>query len=129
MDRHSPIASSGPVFAGRSARGKARFESARRVFKILDLVSRHEGIAAKALARELGVSRYYLINILIDEGYLERTSARRGYRLGPAVSVLHERSFVKDLSSTVEPLVEELARRSQRHAYLGLFANGAVEVS
>ena len=113
-------------------RGGAKFGSARRVLKILELVSRREGLTAKSLARELGVSLstcYCLINILIEEGYIERVSSREGYRLGPAISTLHERRSGKDLGSALEPLVEELAQRSGRHAYLGVLSNGTVTVT
>lgn len=115
--------------AGRSG---AKFESIRRVFRILDLVSRRESLTAKLLARELGVSLstcYYLINILIEEGYLEKNPSRKGYRIGAAVSALHERRSGTDLSATAEPVLEELAHRSGRHAYLGVLSDGAVTVS
>ena len=110
----------------------AKFGSVRRVFRILELVSRHEGLTAKSLARELGVSLstcYYLIRILIEEGYLERVSPREGYRLGAALSALHERRCGKDLGSTVEPVLEELAQRTGRHAYLGVVSDGMTAVS
>lgn len=118
------------VIAG-AEKGGARFGSVRRVFRILDLVSRQEGLTAKLLARELGVSLstcYCLINILIEEGYLERVSSREGYRLGAAISTLHERRSGKDLTYVLEPLVEELAQRAGRHAYLGVLSDGAVTV-
>lgn len=112
-------------------RGGAKFGSVRRAFRILELVSRQEGLTAKLLASELGVSLstcYYLINILIEEGYLERVSSREGYKLGPAISTLHERRSEKDLSSILEPVVEDLAQRAGRHAYLGVLSDGAVTV-
>lgn len=112
-------------------KGGEKFGSVRRAFRILDLVSRQEGLTAKLLARELGVSLstcYYLINILTGEGYLERVSSRKGYRLGAAISTLHERRSGKDLSTILEPLIEELARRSGRHAYLGVLSDGVVTV-
>lgn len=112
--------------------GGAKFESVRRVFKILDLVSQREGLTAKLLARELGVSLstcYYLINILIEEGYLEKNPTHKGYRIGVAVSTLHERSARADLGTTAEPVLEELAQRTGRHAYLGVLSDGAVTVS
>lgn len=110
----------------------ARFKSARRVFRILELVGDREGITAKLLARELGVSLstcYHLINILIEEGYVEKMPQRRGYRLGPTISLLHRKSYRNDLSSRVEPVIGELAQRSMRHAYLGVLEGGAVTVA
>lgn len=132
MDRRNSGIPDGPGLAARARQGGARFESARRVFRILDLVSRQEGVTAKVVSRELGIglsTSYYLINILIEEGYLEKGSPRRGYRLGPSVSLLHERSSADDLDSRVEPVIDDLALRSQRHAYLGLFSDGEVAVS
>jgi glycerol dehydrogenase len=71
LDRQGGATPEGP------GRGRARFESARRVFRIIDFVSRHEGVTAKAISRELGIGLstcYYLINILLEEGYLTRYS-------------------------------------------------------
>lgn len=110
----------------------AKFGSIRRVFRILELVSRREGLTAKLLARELGVSLstcYYLINILIEEGYLEKNPTHKGCRIGVAVSTLHERSARADLGATAEPVLEELAQRTGRHAYLRVLSDGAVTVS
>ena len=112
-------------------KGGGRFGSVRKVFRILELVSRQEGLTAKLLARDLGVSLstcYCLINILIEEDYLERVSSREGYRLGAAISTLHERRSGNDISSALDPLVEELAQRAGRHAYLGVLSDGAVTV-
>jgi DNA-binding IclR family transcriptional regulator len=118
--------------AEEAGREGAKFQSVRRAFRVLDLVSRRQGLTAKLLARELGVSLstcYYLINILIEEGCLEKDPVRRGYRIGAAVGALHERSCGERFSSTVEPVLEDLARRSGRHAYLGVMLDGAVTVS
>lgn len=130
--RSLPASGRGLRFAEGASREGAKFQSVRRAFKILDLVSRRQGLTAKLLARELGVSLstcYYLINILIEEGYLEKDPARRGYRMGAAVGALHERRTGERFSSLVEPVLEDLARRSGRHAYLGIMLDGAVTVS
>jgi len=119
------------AFADRH-RGSSKFNTARRAFTILDLVSRREGLTAKALARELGVSLstcYCLINILSEEGYVEKMGPRKGYRLGPTVPLLHARAHSMDVDARVEPVVGELAARSSRHAYFGLLSNGDVTVS
>lgn len=110
----------------------ARFKSTRRVFRILELVGDQEGLTAKLLAREIGVSLstcYHLINILLEEGYIEKIPCRRGYRLGPTFSLLYQKSSRNDLNSRVEPVIDELAQRSMRHAYLGVLEGGAVTVA
>lgn len=94
---------------------------------MLDLISRREGATAKSLARELGVSLstcYCLINILVEEGFVEKVAHRKGYRLGPAVGALYRRSRAAEVDAAVEPVVAELAARSGRHAYLGLLDGG-----
>lgn len=119
------------VFADRH-RGSSKFNTARRAFTILDLVSRHEGLTAKTLARELGVSLstcYCLINILVEEGFVEKIAHRKGYRLGPAVSLLYSRARKLDVDSRVEPVVEELAARSNRHAYFGLLSDNNIAIT
>lgn len=111
---------------------RSRFNTARRALAVLNLISLREGITAKALAREVGVSLstcYCLINILVEEGYVEKIPRQKGYRLGPAVALLHARAHNTDVDSRVEPVVGELAARSERHAYLGLFSDGEAAVA
>ncbi len=114
------------------ALGDTKFKSVRRVFRIMDLVSRRgEGLTAKELAREIGTnlsSCYYLLNILIAEGYIEKIPRHGGYRIGPTISLMKEVSR-SDFDLTIEPVVEELARRAQRPAYVGVLSGGQVEVS
>ncbi len=112
--------------------GRSRFNTARRAFAVLNLISLQQGITAKMLSKELGVSLstcYCLINILVEEGYVEKIAHRKGYRLGPAVSTLHSRAHNRDVEGWVEPVVEELALRSGRHAYFGLLSDGDVTVT
>lgn len=111
----------------RSHRQSPKFNTARRIIKILDLVSHQEGITAKVLARKLGISLstcYCLIDILAEEGLVEKVAQRKGYRLGPAVCTLHSRARTADIDARVEPAVDDLAARSGRHAYLGLLTDG-----
>lgn len=113
------------------AGGGPKFKSVRRIFRILDLVSeRGEDLSAKQLAREIGTSLsscYYLLNILADEGYIEKIPRCGGYRIGRTVSVLHENAR-DDFDSKTESVVEELARRSQRHAYSAVLSDGEMTV-
>lgn len=113
------------------ARGSSPFKSTRHVFRLLDLISQQEGLTAKRLAQDIGVSLstcYHLINILVDEGYLEKIAHGGGYRLGPAILLLYNRVRESNFGSKVEPVISELAQRSKRHAYFGLLAAGEVMV-
>lgn len=117
--------------ADGTGRGE-KLKSTRRVFRMLELIGGREGLTAKLLARELGTSLstcYHLIGILIEEGYVEKMPRGKGYRLGPTVSVLHRKSFRHDLSSRLEPVLDDLARASMRHAYLGLMEDDTVTVA
>jgi DNA-binding IclR family transcriptional regulator len=109
----------------------SKFKSVRRVFRIMDLVSqRGENLTAKELARELNTnlsSCYYLLNILADEGYIQKI-AGGGYRIGPAIPLLNEGSR-RYFDSTIEPIVTELARRAQRHAYAAVLSDGEVVIT
>lgn len=109
-----------------------KFKSVRRIFRILDLVGRQgEDLTAKRLAREIGTnlsSCYYLLNILADEGYIEKIPHCGGYRIGPTVYLLNEHSR-SNVDSKIEPVVEELAQRSQRHAYSAVLSYGETTVT
>ncbi len=112
--------------------GDPKFKSVRRIFRIMDLVSRQgEELTARDIAREIGTnlsSCYYLLNILIEEGYIEKVPRRGGYRIGPTISGLNE-SPRSDFDSMIEPVVEELALRAQRHAYAAVLSGGEVTVT
>ena len=107
-----------------------KFKSVRRVFRIMDLVSqRGENLTAKELARELDTnlsSCYYLLNILVDEGYIRKMPG--GYTIGPAIPLLNKGTR-SDFDARIEPVVEELAQRAQRHAYAAVLSDGEVMVT
>ncbi|CAN5553352.1 IclR family transcriptional regulator [soil metagenome] len=110
-----------------------KFKSVRRAFRIMDLSSEQgEKLTAKRIARELGTSLsscYYLLNILADEGYIEKVPRCGGYRIGPAISMLHECRPDSSLDVKVESVIEELAQRAQRQAYLAVLIDGEVTVA
>ncbi len=113
---------------------QSKFKSVRRIFRLIELVrERGERLTAKQIAREIEVnlsSCYRLINILIDEGYIEKVPRCGGYKLGPTIPLLYESCPQNDLASRVEPVIEELAQRSKTHAYLGLLSpEGLVTVT
>jgi DNA-binding IclR family transcriptional regulator len=114
------------------AKAGAKFKSVRRVFRIMELVSRQgEDLTAKQIAHEIGTnlsSCYYLLGILTDEGYIEKLPHRGGYKLGPTISLLSEGSR-SGFDSKIEPVVEELARRTQRRAYSAVLSAGEMEVT
>ncbi len=109
-----------------------KFKSVRRIFRIMDLISeRGEDLTAKQLAREVGTSLsscYYLLNILADEGYIEKLPRCGGYRVGHTVSLLHD-STRGDFDVKIESVVEELAHRSHRHAYAAVLSDGEMTVA
>jgi DNA-binding IclR family transcriptional regulator len=98
--------------------------STRRVFRIIDRVSRDgEQLTVKGLAHDLKISVstcYHLIGILIDEGYVEKLPHRAGYRLGPTIGVLFERSRQTGASAVIEPVLHDLARIAGRSAYFAV---------
>ena len=114
------------------ARNGPKFGSVRRVFRIMDLVrQRGPELTAKQIAREVGTSlssAYYLLNILHEEGYVEKAPRGGGYRLGPAISVLGE-SFVSGVDEKIEPVLEELARHARKHVYFAVLSDGEVTVT
>src|SRR4051812_40461278 len=118
-------------FPVSEAQARVKFKSVRRVFRIMDLVSqRREDLTAKQLAREIGTnlsSCYYLLNILTDEGYIQKVPHRGGYKIGPTISWLSEGSR-SDFDLKIEPIVEELAQRTQRRAYSAVLSDGEMEV-
>src|SRR4028118_612518 len=94
--------------------GDTKYKSVRRVLRIMDVVSqRGEGLPAKELAREIGTnlsSCYYLLNILVEEGYIEKIPRCGGYRMGPAIPLMAEAAR-SDFDLTIEPGVEGVRRR------------------
>ena len=109
-----------------------KFKSVRRIFRILDLISqRGEGLTAKELAREVGTnlsSCYYLLNMLVEEAYIEKMPRNGGYRIGPAVSLLNEGSR-RGFDTRIEPVVEALAQRAQRQTYVAVLSDGEMEIT
>ena len=111
----------------------AHHASTRRVLRILDAVGRAgAGLSAKRLAGDLGVSLstcYQLLNILLEEGYIEKIAGHRGYRLGPAVALLVHGNGVDEVALVAEPVVRELSRRSSRAACFAVLADGEVTIT
>src|SRR5919107_3128872 len=109
----------------------SKFKSVRRVFRIMDLVSqRGENLTAKELTMEVGTnlfSCYYLLNILVDEGYIRKV-AGGGYTIGPTIPLLNKGSR-SDFDARIEPVVKELAQRAQRHAYAAVLWDGEAVVT
>ena len=109
-----------------------KFKSVRRVFRIMELISqRGERLTAKVLAREVGTnlsSCYYLLNLLIEEGYIEKVPRCGGYRVGPTISVLREASK-SNFDSRIGPILEELAQRAQRYANAAVLSGGEAQVT
>jgi IclR family transcriptional regulator, acetate operon repressor len=131
MGRHESERANGGASARELETGP-KFRSVRRVFKIIDLVGRRgEDLTAKQLAREVETSLsncYYLLHILVEEGYIERVPKNGGYRLGPAIGALKQNAR-SDLDATIEPVVAELAQRASRNVYTAVLSDGEVTVT
>ncbi len=129
-----------PSYSGRDsgnsgvseAQTCTKFKSVQRIFGIMDLVSRQgEDLTAKQIAHEVGTnlsSCYYLLSMLIEEGYIEKVPHRGGYTIGPTISLLGKASG-SDFDSKIEPVVEELAQQTQRRAYSAVLSGGEMEVT
>jgi IclR family acetate operon transcriptional repressor len=120
----STVTNGSPEFGALA--GPSSYTSTRRVFRIIDRVSRAgQGLTVKALARDLEISAstcYHLIGILVDEGYVEKLPHHAGYRLGPTVGVLFERSRRSGNSAAIEPVLHDLARIADRTAYFAVLS-------
>jgi acetyl-CoA synthetase len=110
-----------------SERNHAAYASTRRVFRIIDRVSRDgEHLTVKALAADLGISVstcYHLLSLLIEEGYLVKLPHHAGYGLGPTIPVLNERQRRSGVGAAVEPTLRELARRAGCSAYFAVLGD------
>jgi DNA-binding IclR family transcriptional regulator len=115
-----------PLLGELAGSGHPSYASTRRVFRIIDRVSSgRERLTVKALAHDLGISVstcYHLIGILVDEGYIEKLHHHAGYRLGPTIGVLFERSRRSGSAAVVEPVLHDLARIADRTAYFAVLS-------
>lgn len=114
-------------------RAHESYTSTRRVFRIIDRVSRDgEHLTVKGLAGELGISLstcYHLIHVLVQEGYVEKRPHHAGYRLGPMIAVLYDRSTRHGRAVVIQPILHELARRAGRTAYYAVLSGDDVLVT
>jgi len=107
--------------------GRAAYGSTRRVFRIIDRVSRDDRMTVRGLAEELGISlstTYHLLSLLVDEGYIVRLPQHGGYRLGPTIAVLQERLQRSGAAGAVEPALRALARHAGCSAYFAVLCEG-----
>jgi IclR family transcriptional regulator, acetate operon repressor len=123
----TPIAADADAqLAELTGRGHPSYASTRRVFRIIDRVGREGGrLTVKALAHDLGISLstcYHLIGILVDEGYVEKLPRSAGYRLGPTIGVLFERSRKSGNAAVIEPVLHDLARLARRTSYYAVLS-------
>jgi IclR family acetate operon transcriptional repressor len=103
--------------------GRSAYVSTRRVFRIIDRVSREgDRLTVKALAEDLEISIstcYHLLSLLVQEGYVVKLPHRAGYRLGPTIPVLGDRLRRSD-AATIDPMLLNLAERSGCSAYFAV---------
>lgn len=98
---------------------------------LLFVASSADGVAAKAVADELGLqlpTAYNLLSTLVAEGLLAK-DGRRTYTLGPKAAVLVD-AVARDTTAPdyyLEPL-NELAQRTEETAYLSAWRQGQIRV-
>jgi len=109
-----------------------KFKSIRRTLKLLEIISQNEELCAKQIAKKLGMSLsncYALIGLLIDEGYVEKSPAGKGYRLGPVIPPLYEAYSRSRLSPEFDTLLTELAQRAGEYSYFATIEDNEVTVT
>lgn len=118
-----------PNPVGTFASGGGRHKTLRRLLRLLEFVGHGGAGRPSELARQLGTSRstvYWLIGLLTDEGYLERTP--KGYRLGPAISLLAETRAHLEGQADLLPVLHRLAQRVSRTAHLATLVDGELAI-
>jgi DNA-binding IclR family transcriptional regulator len=105
-----------------------------RALRVLEAVSAlGDGVTAKAVARRLGCplpTAYRTLGMLVEEGYLVRLHAVRGYGLGYKVAELH-RGLVGQVRPTapVRAAVHEVHTTAGAAAYLAVLRDEVVVVA
>ena len=109
-------------------------QSVERALRVLEAVgTRQEGVAAKALAAELGLTlptTYHLLGTLVDAGYVLHVPAQHRYVLGHrvrelAVALAHQLAVPPAVAATVRAL----HLRADAAAYYAVFRDDEVVVS
>jgi DNA-binding IclR family transcriptional regulator len=111
--------------------GRQEHKALRRLLRLLEFVGHGGTTRPSELARQLGTSRstvYWLIGLLTQEGYLERRSIGKGYRLGPAISLLAETRAHVDRQADLLPVLHRLAQRVSRPAHLAALVDGELAI-
>jgi len=109
-----------------------RIQSVSRAARImLHVATNGDGLDVKRISEHFGLSlatTYHLVNTLVDEGLLSRTSDRR-HTLGPAVAVLadaHGRD--SGLPEQFQPVLRQVAQRTRETAYISAWRGEVVVV-
>ncbi|HEX8941198.1 MAG TPA: IclR family transcriptional regulator [Candidatus Limnocylindrales bacterium] len=93
-----------------------------RGLRVLEFVSRHEGLGPKQIAAALGLplsTTYHLVNTLLDQGYLLRVGQGE-LVLGASVAALVDRFDQRqDPFPELRPILADLAERSGEVAVIG----------
>lgn len=114
------------------ATAPTRIQSVSRAARILLYVATEgSGVDVKRISEHFGLSlatTYHLVNTLVDEGLLSRSSDRR-HTLGPAVAVLAE-AHGRDASlpEQFQPILRQVAQRTGETAYISAWRGEVVVV-
>ena len=115
-----------------SSSARRRSYTAPALSKGLDILelmtSETEGLTLGEVADKLGRSKgeiFRMLTILEDRNYIYRLSESDTYMLTLKLfELVHRHSYVKRLSSTVEPVMRKLVRAIEQSCHLVIYFNG-----
>ncbi|MET8677413.1 IclR family transcriptional regulator [Streptomyces sp. NPDC004647] len=108
--------------------------SVRRALMVLEVVAAAgDGIAAKAVARRLGLTlptTYRLLGTLVHDGYLVRLNHSRGYGLGYKLTDLHRRLCQQlEVTPGVSGVLHQIHQDCAAPAYYTVFRDETIVVA
>jgi DNA-binding IclR family transcriptional regulator len=107
--------------------------SVQRALRVLEVVADNpDGIAAKAIARRLGVglsTAYHVLNTLVAEGYVVHLGAA-GFGLGYKIPALYRSLHTKlGVTPAVEEALREVHERARAAVYFAVYRGSDVVVA
>ena len=104
-------------------------QSVHQALRILTLLRRHDDLTLTQIADRLGIgksSTYRLLATLKTDRYVDQT-ARRSYRLGPAMSTSAEAESAAHCAEVAQPHLLALRDAAQETVHLSILSGGHTE--